>query len=69
MSSHREDISYCSLTFLSKDLKSLLDSVLSQEGLGGDDGGWWCWFEEISNRINNIDIGFCNTVYFIGTNN
>ena len=42
---------------------------MSQDVLVGDDVGWWCWFDKISNGINNIDIGFCNTVYLIGANN
>ena len=60
---------YYSLALLSKYLEYLLDAVLSQDGLIDDDVDWWSWFEKISNIINNVDIGFCNTVEFIGSNN
>ena len=57
---------YCVFSILVKDLESLFDAVLRQYGLTGDDVGWWCCFDESRNSINNVDIGFCNTVDFVG---
>ena len=44
----------------------MLDAVLRQDGLIGDDVGWWSWFEKCGNSINNFDIGLCNTLDLIG---
>ena len=46
----------------------MFDALLNQYGLIGDYFGWWSWFEKSRNIINNVDIGFCNTVDFIGAN-
>ena len=61
--------SQCSLALLTKDLESLVDTGLRQDGLIGDGVGWCSGFDKGGNIINNIDVGVCNAVKFIGANN
>ena len=60
---------YFSLYLLTKEHEYLFDNVLRQDGLICDDVGWWSGLEKGGNIINNVDVGFCNTVKFIGSNN
>ena len=60
---------YCSLDFLSGDLKSLIDDILGQDGFICDDFGWWSRFNKSSNGVNDVDIGHVEIMEFVGTNN
>ena len=61
-------IFHCSLAFFFKNVESIFDTVLGKDGIICDDVGWWSGFNKVSNIINNVGIGFCNTMNFIGTN-
>ena len=53
----------------SKDLKSVFDAVLGQDGLIFDDVGWWIRFKKVSDGVDGIDIGHGNVVEGTGTKN
>ena len=61
-------ILYCSLDFFKK-FHSLYNTVLGQDGLICDCVGWWNAFNKYINIIDDIDIGLCDIVKDIGTNN
>ena len=61
--------SYCSFAFFTKNLESLFDNVLGKGSLICDNVGWWSGFKICGNIIDNADMGFCNTVEGMGTNN
>ena len=60
---------YYSLAFFIKNLEYLLYIVLGQDGLICDDVGWWSGFNKCGNIIDDVEIGFYNTVEGMGTNN
>ena len=55
--------------FLTKNIESLFNTVLGQDSLICDDVGWWGGFKKGGNSIDDADIGFCNTMEVMGTNN
>ena len=57
-----------SFVFLSKYLKALLDTVLSQDGFICDDIGWQSRFIKISDGVNETDVGLGETMDGMGTN-
>ena len=60
---------YCSLDFFTKNLWSLFNTVLGQDGIICYDVGSWSGLNKGGNGIDDIVIGFCNTVEGMVTNN
>ena len=61
--------SHCSLAFTPKQVESLFNNVLGQDGIICDDVGWWSGFNEGGDSIEDIAIGLGYIVEFMGTNN
>ena len=54
--------SYCSLELFTKHFEFLFNTILGQDDLTCDDVGWWSGLNKGVNIIDDVDIGFCNTV-------
>ena len=60
---------YWSLALFTKNIESLFNTVLGWGSLICDDVGWWSGFNKIDNNIDEVGIGFGNTVEGMGNNN
>ena len=61
--------SHCSLSFFSKDLNYLFDTVLGQDGLICGDVGWWIRFDKVSDVVDDVNIGIGNIMEGTDINN
>ena len=52
-----------------KKIESLFNNVMVQGGIICDDVGWWVGFNKGGNSIDDVAIGFCNTVEVMRTSN
>ena len=60
---------YHRLAFFTKNIESLFNTVLGQDGIICDDICWWSGFNKSGDIIDGIYIGPCNIVELMGTNN
>ena len=60
---------YFNLAFFTKHIESLFNTLLGQDSLICDDVSWWSGFKEGDSSIDDVDIGFCNTVEGMEINN
>ena len=60
---------YCSLGFFSKTFEVLFNTLLVQDGLICYDVGWLSWLKEGDDSNYEVDIGLCDIVEGMGTNN
>ena len=52
-----------------KKFESLFNNILCQYVIICDYVGWWSGFNKGGNNSDDVDIGFCNNVVGMGTNN
>ena len=57
------------LNFFTKNLESLFNTVLGQDGIICNGVGLWSGFTKCGNSIADVGIGFCNNMEGTGTNN
>ena len=57
-----------SLALFTKKLDLMFNTVLVQDGIICGDVGWWSGLNKVGSSIDEVDIGFCNTLEVMGNN-